>query len=285
MSSSLTMSLGCPNPLQSHFLPLTQHHSDLAPTTHQIVNSVVQHIWSFTLWQAHQLRLSQVDQLLLVIHQRWGEKVHRHVAPRRQEGVLVPVRVTWGERLVRGQTAQKLFLGIEEFVLLLDLRRPVTDSTFPPYLFRLWVHVHSLRIFRTTLYILWNILFSQLIPKLFKILAFSIVNSIFTLRIPLGARLTRMVYIFRTTLSIHNVFLSFIRMRFFWIWVTWDNKIKPWRRFKQGWVFCFKTFTELINGSESFDNFSMMTATLMGVSGADALGHPVINLMFFIPIR
>jgi hypothetical protein len=23
----------------------------------------------------------------------------------------------------------------------------------------------------------------------------------------------------------------------------------------------------------------------MGVSGADALGHPVINLMFFIPIR
>jgi hypothetical protein len=42
-----------------------------------------------------------------------------------------------GERLVQGQTAQKLFLGLDEFVLLLNLRRPVTDSTFPPYLFRL----------------------------------------------------------------------------------------------------------------------------------------------------
>ena len=124
-------------PIQSHFLPLTQHHSDLAPTAHQIVNSVVQHIQPFTLWQTHQLRLSQVDQLLLVIHRRRGEKVHLHVAPRRQEGFLVPARVTWGERLVRGQTAQKLFLGLDEFVLLLDLRRLVTDSTFPPYLFRL----------------------------------------------------------------------------------------------------------------------------------------------------
>lgn len=49
-------------------------------------------------------------------------------------------------------------------------------------------------------------------------------------------------------------------------------------------VFELEVLAELMDGSKSFDNFLMMTAALMGVSGADAFGHSVIDLMFFISI-